>query len=151
MGLFSLFKRPKFIEDEYFGKLRLVTFKDSSKNYFEGKVKFHPTGVEVMIMLDAVADKPTAAQRSFYKNIEEHIDNYITKFTGNIEHELGEWIPGFKIKDFHGEFQLVYVNIPGLQIEPVEWELTFETYHAGSHHIVVLFAGENVDRVLVDA
>jgi hypothetical protein len=37
MGLFDLFKKPQTIQDDFFGTLTFMTFKDSTKNYFEGR------------------------------------------------------------------------------------------------------------------
>jgi len=42
MGLFNLFKKPQTIQDDFFGTLTFIDFKDSTKNYFEGKGKFKP-------------------------------------------------------------------------------------------------------------
>ena len=44
MGIFGLFKKPQTIQDDFFGTLTFMNFKDSTKNYFEGKGKFNPTG-----------------------------------------------------------------------------------------------------------
>ena len=41
MGIFDIFKKkPKFV-DELFGELGYQTFRDSSKNFYEGEVNFH--------------------------------------------------------------------------------------------------------------
>ena len=85
MGLFDLFKKPQTIQDDFFGTLTFMSFKDPTKNYFEGKGKFNPTGDEIEYFVEADLSGPTNDQRNFYNKVEGLYDEIISKVIPLIE------------------------------------------------------------------
>src|SRR6185436_13080470 len=114
MGLFNLFKKPTLIQDDFFGQLRFMDFKDSSKNYFEGKGLFKPTNNETEYLIQGDLEGPTEAQKEFYIKLQNNFEQYVQKMKPLIEDEFRNWKEDFQINDFNNEFNLVCINIPRL-------------------------------------
>ncbi|WP_266366090.1 hypothetical protein [Tellurirhabdus rosea] len=79
MGLFDLFKKPAIVNDDFFGALRLVDFKDASKGYFEGKGHFAPTGNDIEYIIQADKNGPTNEQKQFYRDLQSNFNQTLTK------------------------------------------------------------------------
>ncbi|RAJ05351.1 hypothetical protein LX64_02508 [Chitinophaga skermanii] len=151
MGFFNLFKQQQpLVDDPFFGTLRVMTFKQAENNYFEGKILFEPTQQLIKCMIDAEGDLPTAEQRAFYQRIQQDFPGSIEKAFDKIEKEFDEWKPGFKIGNFNDEFQIIYAHIPRTSVRPMEWDLTFHTYHAGGHDVTVLFKDDEPAEIVID-
>jgi hypothetical protein len=150
MGLFDLFKKPQVIKDEFFGTLRFMSFKDSSKDYFEGKGKFKPTGdiIEYFIKGDIIG--PTVEQRDFFNKIQDSYDEIIAKVSPIVEDEFKNWKDDFKILDFKKEVRLVAVTIPRIQARPLIWDMSFESIHEHDHQIVIDFKDFEPDASTLD-
>jgi hypothetical protein len=150
MGLFNLFKKPTTIQDDFFGPLRLISFKDNSKNYFEGKRFFTATNGDTEVLIDADNEGPTEQKNKFYNDLQNNFDQYTHKIKPLIEDEFRNWKEDFQIKDFNKEFKLVCLNIPRLDQTPLKWEMSFTTIHDANHHITVSFENDQPVAVLID-
>lgn len=150
MGLFDLFKKPQIIQDDFFGSLRFMTFKDSTKNYFEGKGILKPTTDEIEYFIEADLSGPTIDQRNFYDKVQNSFDEITSKVTPLIEDEFKNWKEDFKIKDFKKEFKPVALTIPRMTSKPLTWDISFETIHDDNHQITVDFKDFEPDGILID-
>ena len=150
MGLFDLFKKPTIVHDDFFGALRFIGFKDSSKNYFEGKGHFASTNVETEYLIQADIDGPTDQQKMFYKDLQSDFTEYIDKMKPLIEDEFRNWKDEFEIKDFNKEFKLVCITIPRLDKTPAIWDMSFTTIHDMNHQVTIDFVGDQPNGILID-
>lgn len=136
MGFLSfLFGKPNttvLIEDEVFGSLKQKIFgeHDSECIFYNYALTFAPTGRKIECEIKCPAgvrlDRPTAAQRAFYKHIERRYDQLTEAITVILKAELKDWNPPFRFQNFEEEFQLVYLLIPAAESGPMYWEWTFE-------------------------
>ena len=150
MGLFNLFKKPTLIQDNFFGQLRFMDFKDSSKNYFEGKGLFKPTNNETEYLIQADIEGPTESQKEFYNKLQNNFEQYVQKIKPLIEDEFRNWKEDFEINDFNKEFNLVCINIPRLESKPLKWNMAFTTVHDLNHHVTIDFVNDEPDGILID-
>lgn len=150
MGLFNLFKKPTILQDDFFGSLRFMDFKDSSKNYFEGRGRFLPTDNETDYLIQADKDGPSENQKQFYRDLQIHFTQYIEKITPLIEDEFRNWKEDFEIQDFRKEFQLVCITIPRLDNRPIIWDMAFTTIHDLNHHVTIDFVGDEPNGIIID-
>ena len=150
MGLFNLFKKPFIVQDDFFGQLRLMDFKDPTKNYFEGKGFFAPTNNETEYIIQCDKSGPTTEQKEFCKKLQNDFDVYLTKIKPLIEDEFRNWKDDFQIKDFSKEFSLVCLAIPRLDSNPLIWDMSFTTIHDKNHNVTVDFIDQTPNNVLVD-
>lgn len=150
MGLFNLFKKPTKIQDDFFGLLRFIDSRDSSRTYFEGKGFFSPTQNETELLIQADTQGPTAAQREFYNKLQNNFEQYIQKIKPLIEDEFRNWKEDFEIKDFKKEFTLVCLTIPRLDNKPLIWDMVFTTVFDANHHVTIDFINEEPNGILID-
>ena len=150
MGLFDLFKKSVILHDTFFGVLHFVDFKDASKNYFEGKGRFTPTNSDTAYTIQADKGGPTDEQKQFYLDLQVDFTKYIQKMKPLIEEEFQNWKKDFVIKDFNKEFELVCINIPRLDSNPVIWDMTFTTVHDLNHHVIIDFVDDQPKGILID-
>jgi hypothetical protein len=151
MGLFSLFKRPPIIQDEFFGKLTFMEIKKNQVNsYFEGKGYFKPTNEEIEFFISADIIGPTKDQREFFTKIENSYDEIISKIQPLIKDELKIWDKGIDIVDFKKEFKLVGLSIPRQKDVSSFWDLSFETVYDEQHNITINFKDFEPIGILVD-
>jgi hypothetical protein len=150
VGLFNLFKKPLIVQDDFFGQLRFMDSKDSSKDYFEGKGFFSPTNNDTEYLIQSDKTGPTSAQKEFYKKLQSDFDLYVTKIKPLIETEFRNWKDEFQIKDFGKEFSLVCMTIPRLDSSPLIWDMSFTTIHDKNHHVTIDFIDYTPNGVLVD-
>jgi hypothetical protein len=150
MGLFNLFKKPIKIHDDLFGELRFIDFKDSSKNYFEGKGFFPPTQSDTEFLIQADIEGPTSAQKEFYNELQNNFEQYIQKMKPLIEDEFRNWKENFEIKEFNKEFTLVCLTIPKLDHNPLIWDMAFTTIHDKNHHVTIDFIDKYPNGILID-
>lgn len=150
MGLFDIFKKPTILQDDFFGALRFMDFKDTSKNYFEGKGHFAPTANETEYLIEADKEGPTEEQRQFYRDLQANFTQYIEKIKPLIEDEFRNWKEDFSIKDFNREFELVCITIPRFDKQPMTWDMAFTTIHDENHHVTIDFVGDQPNGILID-
>jgi len=150
MGFFNFFKKPTVIQDDFFGRLLYMDFKDPSKGYFEGKGLFLPTNNETEYLIQADASGPTEGQREFYINLQKGFVDYIEKIKPLIEDEFRNWKEDFSIREFTKEFQLVCLTIPRLNSTPLIWDMAFTTIHDKNHHITIDFSDYEPKGILID-
>ena len=67
-----------------------------------------------------------------------------------IEDEYGNWIEGFKIKDFRKEFEPVYLRLPRCEHHPIEWEIAFESEHERNHTFTITMFDFEAKEILID-
>jgi hypothetical protein len=150
MGLFNFLKKPAIIQDDFFGSLRYMDFKDTSKNYFEGKGHFTPTNSETEYLIKADIAGPTDEQKNFYHGLQENFMQYVEKIKPLIEDEFRNWKEDFEIKDFSKEFILVCITIPRLDLRPLIWDMAFTTVHDLDHQVTIDFVDNEPSGVLID-
>lgn len=150
MGLFNIFKKPTILHDEFFGALRFVDSKHSSKSYFSGKGYFSPTDSETQYIIEATKDGPTETQKQFYRDLQTNFSQHIEKIKPLVEDEFRNWEEDFSIKDFNKEFTLVCITIPRFDKQPLIWDMAFTTIHDDDHQIVIDFVGDEANGILID-
>ena len=150
MGLFDFFKKPTILQDDFFGALRSVDFKDASKNYFEGKGHFTPTNSDTEYLIEADKNGPTDKQKQFYLDLQADFAKYIQKIKPLIEDEFRNWKEDFVIKDFNKEFELVCITIPRLDNRPITWDMAFTTVHDLNHQVTIDFIDDHPNGILID-
>ncbi|RYE26470.1 MAG: hypothetical protein EOP45_03935 [Sphingobacteriaceae bacterium] len=150
MGLFNLFKKPTILQDDFFGALRSVDIKDTSKNYFEGKGHFTPTNSDTEYLIQADKNGPTDEQKQFYLDLQADFTKYIQKMKPLIEDEFRNWKENFVIKDFNKEFELVCITIPRFEDRPITWDMSFTTVHDLNHQVTIDFIDDRPNGILVD-
>lgn len=152
MGLFSLFKKPKMIEDNFFGLL--THFENKNKpldNYFEGRGWFSPIEDEIDYIIYADLNGPSIGQKEFYKKVEINYKTLISPARPLIEQELKKFKNNFKIQNFEREFKIVSLSIPRLNnYETFKWEMDLEIIYDQNHLISVYFKGFEVENILLD-
>ncbi len=151
MGLFNIFKKPKTIQDDFFGQLTFIEIKNNPiENYFEGKGWFSPTEKEIEYLIIADSSGPSLQQREFYTQIETKYKGLVSNARPLIEQEFKNWRENFEIQDFEKEFRLVSLSIPRLDAKEIRWDMYFETVHDKNHIVTVNFSDFEVDTIMVD-
>ncbi len=150
MGLFDLFRKTQTIQDDFFGTLTFISFKDAAKNYFEGKGVFKPTGNEIEFLIRGDAGGPTQEQRQLYAKIQDSYDEIVIRIVPLIQRELKEWRADNKIRDFRKEFKPASVTIPRIAGTPIRWEMTFEAIHEDEIEFTVDFNDFEPEKILID-
>ncbi|TGE23725.1 hypothetical protein E5K00_00490 [Hymenobacter aquaticus] len=134
MGFWSfLFGKPLRLEDQVFGRLRYFDTPESGGGYWEGETRFTAARYEVGLAIDGPKTGPTAAQRSFYQEIEARYEQMVPAIAQLITATFTKSEPDFVIRDFKQEFQPDFLSLPVIEkpdtAEPA-WEIAFETTHA---------------------
>ncbi|MBF9142348.1 VHS/ENTH/ANTH domain-containing protein [Hymenobacter properus] len=148
MGFFSfLFRRPIFIGDAVFGRLRQEDAdKQTGKAWFITEdLVFPPTGYAISCDIDATADGPSSAQQAFYQHIEQNYNKLTASLIPIIEDGFRNWEFPHRIQDFATEFQLLGLSIPEIDPQctsPVEWYWSFDTVHDANHMLTIYMSGD---------
>ncbi len=150
MGLFDLFRKTQTIQDDFFGTLTFISFKDAGKNYFEGNGIFKPTGDEIEFLIRGDAGGPTQEQRQLYARIQDSYDKIVTNIVPLVESELKEWRTDHKVRNFRKEFKPVSVEISRIGVAPARWEMTFEAMQEDEIQFTVDFKDFEPEKVLID-
>lgn len=150
MSFFNLFKRTPAVEDAFFGKLRYVNLKESSKNYYAGSGYFSPDNSIISYFIKAGIKGPTEAQREFYIDFQINYPKYIQQFIPLIEDEFRNRNAHFRINNFKEEFKVVNITIPRVDAKVITWDITFETLHDPNHQITIDFIKFEPNTVLID-
>ena len=148
MGIFDIFKKkPKFIDD-LFGELGYTTFKDSSKNFYDGEVKFQ--GKEIGINLDADENGPTIEQKYFFKKLDNEYseikENIILPF---LRKELEENVINSGIENFDVEFEFDGISIGEIKNGKTEWSIAYYS-NPMRHSVSIDFIGMEPEYMTID-
>lgn len=143
MGFFSfLFRRPFYIGDAVFGRLRREEFdKETGRASFVAEdLLFTPTGQRIACFLGTSETGPTSSQQAFYRYIAQHYQVLAEQLIPLFEHSFRYRDAHFRIQNFTAEFQLTAISIPAIaagQQEPVDWEWSFNSAHDPIHVFTV--------------
>ena len=138
MGIFDfLFGKKHRIDDDFFGSMIQMTFKDNSKNYYECNISFQPITTEIELGIEGNENGPIQIQKDFFSSIEKNYDKITASITPIIEDEFKNWKEDFKIIDFKKEFKPVYMFLPSCANKSVTWEIAFESDHDLNHQFTV--------------
>jgi hypothetical protein len=148
MGIFDIFKKkPKFV-DELFGELGYTKFKDSSKNFYDGEVKFQ--GILIGVNIDADENGPTNEQKDFFKNLNteynEIKENIILPFLRN---ELEDNIEDAGLNNFDNEFKFDGISIGRIKNIKTEWSITYDSKPM-RHYVSIYFEGMKPKYITID-
>jgi hypothetical protein len=148
MGIFDIFKKkPKFV-DELFGELGYQTFRDSSKNFYEGEVNFQ--GKLIGIGIDADENGPTNEQKEFFKKLNTEYnkikENIILPFLRN---ELENNIEDAGLNNFDNEFEFDGISIGRIKNEKTEWSITYDSKPM-KHYVSIDFEGMKPKYMTID-
>ena len=137
MGLFDFFKKKQKFVDELFGELGYTTFKDKSKNFYDGTVYFDSK--ECGILLEADDNGPTQNQRDFFKDLcDKYPSLKMDVIVPFLNKELEDWNNYNPIFNFDEEFELDGVSIPVIESRPVNWTLTLFSTKI-KHYVTIEF------------
>ena len=151
MGLLDfLFGKTKTVEDEFFGKLLFMEFKDTSKNYFEGRRLFKPSNQNIELAIDGNLPGPTETQKQFFQRIENDYKILTEKASSLITEEFQNWRPDFQIQNFDQEFWPVHMTIPQIGDREAIWELAFNTSHDRNHTVTITYKDFEATDILID-
>jgi hypothetical protein len=150
MGLFNLLKKSPKFQDDFFGELTFIEFKDPSKNYFEGRISFKPGSKITEALIPGDINGPDSGQKEFFIKLQDNFDDYVEKVIPLIENEFRNWKEEFSIADFNKEFFLDCVTSPRIGTKPLKWELSFTTVHDKNHWIIIEFSDESPIGIRVD-
>lgn len=137
MGLFDFFKNDIVIQDEVFGRLKLI--KGKTNNFFFGKQIFVPIENEITIHIATNNDAISNQQREFYLELQINYEEYKTKMIPIIEDTFQNAIENFKISNFDKEFKLIAVLVPDYSEKLLVWNLSFESRHEENHLFTIDF------------
>jgi len=149
MGIFDFFRKPTIIKDELFGELRFVGFKDTSRNYYKGQVRFSPVNETINLIVEGNLPAPTAAQRAFYLNLQKTYFNYIDSIQAAVQEEFKEYSPGTEIRDFNKEFTVTGVTVPRTDQGALLWDISYRTIH-NRLEFTAYFTDDALDTVIFD-
>lgn len=149
MGLFDIFKKkPKFVDD-VFGELGYTTFRDKSKNFYDGTVNLN--GKKMGVVIEADENGPTKLQKEFFLKFRDNYQNfkadillpYLTdKFTKDFNDD-------YQIKDFDKEFELDAITIPTLPQKPLQWSICYDSIKL-KHWVTINFSDDVPTGITVD-
>jgi hypothetical protein len=148
MGFFDIFrKKPKFVDD-FFGELGYTTFKDPSKNFYDGTTRFQ--GQVIGINLDADEKGPTKEQKDFFikldKDYQKIKNDIIIPF---LKKEFADIIENSGIDKFDTEFEFDGICINRITVKPVEWSITYDSKLL-KHWVSIDFEGMTPKYMTID-
>lgn len=137
MGLLNLFKKKLKIVDDLFGELDYTTFKDSTKNFYNGRITIDAQLIG--ILLEADENGPDTKQKDFFKALR---NNYTTFKNGILipflKLELHDWIEKNQLKDFETEFKIDSIFLFRVNHSTVKWSLTLYSLKI-DHYLTITF------------
>jgi hypothetical protein len=144
--------KPVFIEDEYFGRLRLVKGKIATRNYWKGTCWFRPLGraIDVTIRTIGLAG-PTPGQRAFFQRLEADYDSLRGRCQFELVEELCEWKNNYQLGCLDNAFTLRGLEVPLEFNDKTTWEVHFEIDPKLDDHLfTVLMRGWRAETVAVE-
>ena len=125
MPFFKYFQKKLKFTDEVFGELSYTTFKDPSKNYYEGEVSFQ--GKQIGITIDADKNGPTAEQQAFFKRLNatysQTKERVIVPF---LKKELAHKVQNTGLDSFDENFVLDGISLGVFKEGETEWTITYD-------------------------
>lgn len=148
MGIFDLFKRKPKFNDAFFCDLGYTTFKDSSKNFYDGEVKFQDTEIGIIINADRYG--PTLEQKEFFKKLD---DNYLEikekiilpLLRKKLEHNIKD----SGLENFDSEFNFDGILIGKINNGKTEWSITYDSKPM-KHYVSIDFIGMHPEYMTID-
>lgn len=125
MRLFDFLRRkPRVIlTDDLFGPLEYFTFKDASKNYYEGTITFDAQPCS--ISFDADENGPTTAQKEFFRELADRYPQLKNEVLLPFLHrELEDWTSKEPLTDFDKAFEMDGISFYRIEGGPISWSLT---------------------------
>jgi hypothetical protein len=148
MGFFNLFKNKTTLVDEVFGELNYTTFKDVSKNYYEGEVSFQ--GKQIGITIDADKSGPTAEQQAFFKRLNATYsqikERVIVPF---LKEELADTVQNTGLDNFDETFVLDGISLGVFKEGETEWTITYDAT-VMKHYVSIACKGLKGMYITVD-
>lgn len=146
MGLFDIF-RKKFVDD-LFGELSYITFKDISKNFYDGTITFGSQ--QIGVILNADESGPTKQQKEFYTRLRDDFTAFKNEIIiPYLKKGLKDWEDKTENLDFDKELIIDGISIPRITNKPVQWSLTFYLNEIG-HYVTIEFTDRNPKSIMVD-
>jgi|SRR5690606_11097248 len=136
MGLFGIFIKRKRIIDELFGKLEYSSFKDKSKNFYEGIISFDSQ--QCGITIDADEDGPTNEQKRFFIELKNNYPSIKSNLVSFLKDKLNGWTQDNMTLKFDEEFNLDGISLSIINKEPIEWSLILFSKKI-NHYITIDF------------
>jgi len=149
MGIFDIFKKkPKFVDD-LFGQLNYTKFSDTTKNFYDGDVKFDSQ--KVGINIDADENGPTKSQKEFYTKLQsEYSSIKVGVIIPYLKKELEHWEEENQIIDFDKEFTIDGISLSRITDNSIEWSLTLYSSKI-NHYVTIEFIDLNPQEgIIVD-
>ncbi|OGX84069.1 hypothetical protein [Hymenobacter coccineus] len=152
MGFWNLFSGKTITTgDEFFGVMIFIgNPNDPDEGYFECKRHFKPSGQMIELGVTAGLRGPTQRQKDFFSQIETDYFRLVPRWKEIIEQEFGAWMPLPVIQDFAQEFKPEYLSIPTCAVQPIVWEIAFDTVHDLNHIVTVGILDYEPQYVRVD-
>lgn len=148
MGLFDIFKKKPKFQDDLFGELGYTTFKDSSKNFYEGSVIFQAQ--EIGICIDADENGPSNLQKDFFKRLDNEYDEIKnTIIIPFLRKELEEYIENSGIDNFVKEFSFDGIQLGVYSGDDTEWSITYDS-NPLKHYVSIDFEGMTPKYMTID-
>jgi len=130
----------KQMQDEDFGLITFKPHKAIRADYFVGCNYFSPLQQDVDFLIYAPKTGISAAQKSFYKEIENAYSAVIEKSLSIVEAALQQNGNTVKIEDFNREFEPYRLTIPDLRdTTNLTWTMEYKTIHDPAHHYHIIF------------
>jgi hypothetical protein len=148
MGIFDIFKKkPKFV-DGLFGELNYTKFNDTTKNFYDGDVKFDSQ--KVGITIDADENGPTESQKEFYTKLQsKYASIKVDVIIPYLKKELEDWQEENEITDFDKEFTIDGISLSRIIDNSANWSLTLYSTKI-SHYVTIEFINLEPQGIIVD-
>jgi hypothetical protein len=152
MGFFDfLFGKTIRIEHDFFGRISFNFNKDNpDKSWFNGRCSFMPAEKNIQVFIDADVAGPTQLQVDFYKSIENNFTEISQSIISALEDEFRNWKEDFVIRNLLKEFELMFIQLPRCETQPVVWEIAFDTEYDRNHLFTVTMNGFIAKFVSID-
>ncbi len=148
MEIFDIFTKKRKFVNGVFGELVYTTFKDSSKNFYDGKVKFQ--GKEIGLIIDADKNGPTIEQKDFFKKLDNEYaeikEKIILPF---LRKELEENIKNSGLENFDSEYEFDGISIEKIKNGTTYWSITYDSKPI-RHYVSIDFIGMKPKHMTID-
>lgn len=147
MSLYDKFKgllKPVTKEDPFFGTLQY-----QKVGFWEGKKFFTPLDHDCEITIEGGPDRPTGAQRSFYRELENRYEALKEEISQDLLEQLRNWREDFSESDVWEMFSLESFSIPDIDGGNHEWELVYDL-RGDDHYFCIMMSGWEVRGIRVD-
>lgn len=148
MGIFDFFKKKPKFQDDLFGALGYITFKDESKNFYNGDIYFQ--GFSIGITIDADEKGPNKAQKDFFKTLDnEYVSIKEEIILPFLKEELADNIEESGLSKFDTEFELDSISIERFTNQEAVWSITYDAKPM-RHFVTIDFEGMTPKNMNID-